>query len=478
MPSHPPLRLTSLDEQMQAGFAAARVELHIPSGYPDAAVAEAKTVAAQTFAPDADRVDARDLAFVTIDPPGSMDLDQALLIERRGEGYRVNYAIADLAAFVTPGGALDAETHARGETYYSPDGTEPLHPRELSEAAASLLPDVDRPAQLWQLDLDAKGELVGTSVRRALVRSRQRLDYAGVQQQLDSGTASSELQLLAEVGQLRQERARDRGAVSLPTPEQLVECGPDGTWHLTLRSQLAVEGWNAEISLLTGVAAAELMCKAKVGLLRTLPAPPKQAVATFRRSALALGVAWPEGTTYGSFVSGLDPSVGTHAALLRLATMLVRGAGYVAFDGSLPDHLEHSAVAARYAHVTAPLRRLADRYVGATCIALCAGEPVPDWVRAALPRLPEEMAAADHRAHALDRAVIDVAEAVLLSPRVGETFPAVVVEADRDRGEVQLRDPAVRGRCDGDSLPLGEEVTVRLVTADPATRHVRFALVR
>jgi hypothetical protein len=96
-------------------------------------------------------------------------------------GYRVSYAIADVGAFVVPGGALDAEVEQRGVTLYAPDRRVPLHPPVLGEQAASLLPDGPRPALLWQLDLDADGGLTATDVRRALVRSRAQLDYEGVQ---------------------------------------------------------------------------------------------------------------------------------------------------------------------------------------------------------------------------------------------------------------------------------------------------------
>src|SRR6185503_18006855 len=135
------------------------------------------------------------LPFVTIDPPGSRDLDQALHVARRpaGGGYRVSYAIADLAAFVRPGGPLDAAAWARGVTMYAPDRSTPLHPPVLSEGAASLLPDSERPAILWTHDLDADGVLVVTDVRRARVRSRARLDYAGVQAELDAGRAAEPL---------------------------------------------------------------------------------------------------------------------------------------------------------------------------------------------------------------------------------------------------------------------------------------------
>jgi exoribonuclease R len=216
------------------------------------------------------------------------------------------------------------------------------------------------------------------------------------------------------------------------------------------------------------------MLDGKVGLLRTLPPPDAAAVSSLRRSALALGLAWPKEASYGEVISGLDPAQPAAAALLTLATRLLRGAAYTAFDGAVPEQPLHSAVAAAYAHCTAPLRRLADRYVSEVCLALCAGEPVPEWVRTALPALPDEMAAADKRAHEVDRAIVDLAEAVLLAARVGETFPAVVVESGPKGGAVQLTDPAVRARCDGADLPLGQVISVRLETADPATRKVLF----
>jgi exoribonuclease R len=159
--------------------------------------------------------------------------------------------------------------------------------------------------------------------------------------------------------------------------------------------------------------------------------------------------------------------------------VLFRGASYVAFDGAPPAQPMQSAVGAPYAHATAPLRRLADRYVSECCVAACAGVEPPQWARDGLAALPDAMADADRRAHAVDRAVVDLAEALLLQGRVGEHFTGVVVEdrTGRDRhGEVQLRDPAVRARLDGDKLPLGEEVDVVLTVADVVARHVEFVL--
>lgn len=465
-------------------WAALRRELDAPGPFPDAVLAEAEQSAA---APRLPTLDLTDVPFLTVDPDGSRDLDQALSLERREGplqrrggppdrcGYRLRYAIADVAAFVQPGGLVDAECLRRGSTLYLPDLRVPLHPPVLSEGAASLLADAVRPALVWTVDLDADAEPTGTDVRRALVRSRRQLSYAQAQAALDDGTADAQLLLLREVGLLRQQRAAERGAVELPTPEQEVSDGPDGRPVLTLRAPLPVEGWNAQLSLLTGVVAARLMLDGGVGLLRTLPPAAPDDVLALRRSALALGVAWPEGAAYGEVVSALDPALPTHSALLVLATRLLRGAGYTAFDGAPPEQPLHSALAAPYAHCTAPLRRLADRHVGEVCLALCAGEAVPSWAREALPQLPAVMTAVDRRSAALDRAVVDLAEALLLAPRVGEVFEAAVVEASsKGGGVVQLLDPPVRAKATG-TLPLGRHLRVRLVTADPVTRQVLFA---
>ncbi|MDQ1584734.1 MAG: hypothetical protein QOH80_99 [Actinomycetota bacterium] len=456
---------------LREGFARIRQELHVPEDFPADVTAEAEAAAREVRAP---AYDATDIPFLTIDPPGSMDLDQALNIERRGSGFRVRYAIADVASFVAAGGAVDQETHRRVETLYSPDISTPLHPRVLSEGAASLLAGQDRPALLWVIDLDADGEQTAVEVRRALVRSTDRMDYAGVQALIDAGTAEERLLLLAEVGKLREQREVDRGGVSLPIPEQEVLETPDG-FALAYRVPLACEGWNAQISLLTGMAAADLMLHGEVGVLRTLPAAPEEEIRRLRRAASVLDVPWPEGTSYAEVIRGLDPSNPRHLALLEEATALLRGAGYTAFDGAVPENATHAAVAAEYAHATAPLRRLVDRYVGEVCVSLCGGVEVPDWVRKTLPELPKLMAESDRRAGALERECVALMEAVVLSPRVGQEFDAAVVDVNEKGGTVQLREPAVRGQCEG-TLPLGERVRVTLVEADVTTRRVRFAL--
>ncbi|MCI0687075.1 MAG: RNB domain-containing ribonuclease, partial [Sporichthyaceae bacterium] len=442
------LRYQAADGQrLRHGFDLVRAQLSVPTDFPAEVLADAETAVREPTLPDLDRTD---IAFVTIDPPGSMDLDQALHIARRPGGYRVHYAIADVAAFVRPGSPLDVEANARGMTLYLPDARTPLYPQSLGEGAASLLPGVTRPALLWTLDLDRSGEGVGIDVRRALVRSRAQLSYEQVQRALDTDTAEGPLELLREVGRLREQREAERGGISLPLPEQdVVETS--GSFQLVFRAPLPVEGWNAQISLLTGMAAAELMLYGEIGLLRTLPAAPEHAIKRLRRVARALQIDWPPEDSYAEMIRTLDPRLPRHAAMLNECTSLLRGAGYTAFAGGVPELATHAAVASEYAHVTAPLRRLADRYTGEVCLALCAGTAVPDWARVTLPVLPERMHQADAHASRVEAACVDLVEAAVLADRVGERFSGVVVDV-KERGEggvVQLTEPAVRGRVEG-----------------------------
>ncbi|MGW4028312.1 RNB domain-containing ribonuclease [Streptomyces sp. NPDC004838] len=469
---------------LRAALRELRTSLGVPDGFPAAVLAEAERAAREPRVPD---FDATDLPLFTIDPPASVDLDQAIHLSRRGSGhgtgpgsgYRVHYAIADVAAFVAPGGAVDSEAHRRVQTLYFPDGKVPLHPPVLSEAAAGLLPGRTVPALLWRIDLDAEGRTVAADVRRALVRSRANLDHDTAQHRIDTGTAEEPLALLKDIGLLRGELERERGGISLAVPEQ--EIAPrDGGYAIEYRAPCPVDGWNAQLSLLVGMTAADIMTEAGTGILRTLPTAPVGAVARLRLSAKALGVDWPHHVSYAEVVRSLDPRDTRHAAFLQECATLLHGAGYAVFTGGeLPTPAIHAAVAHEYTHCAAPLRRLVDRYAGELCVAACAGQGVPEWVLAALGDLPAEMAEGAGRADTVERECVDIVEAALLRQRIGEVFDGFVVEVREDEpavGTVQLEDPAMAAKVRGDgTLPLGERLRVRLVRADPGTEKVLFA---
>jgi exoribonuclease R len=466
------LRLTpdAANDELAKILAALPEQLKIERDFPPAALAEADAAATAAPLPDPDRTD---IEFVTIDPVGSNDLDQALQLVREGAGYRFWYAIADVPAFVTPGGALDVEAHKRGQTLYAADGRIPLHPTVLSEGAASLLPEQLRGAFVWEFALDANANVTSSTVARGRVRSRRRLDYDGVQQQLDAGTADETLQLLKEVGLARLVLERARGGASLNVPEVLID-KVDGRYVASRRMQLPAENWNAELSLLTGMEAATIMLNGKVGILRTMPPADPESIDRFRHQTNALGHPWPTSQDYGDYLATLDGSNPKHLAILHAAGSLFRGAGYTPFDGVPPTNTIQSAVGAPYAHVTAPLRRLVDRFGLVICEALAAGHPVPDWARTALPELPVEMARSNNVAGQLDHRSLDAVEAAILEPRIGETFEGVIIAQNKSGSVVQLLDPAVTAECSGHTAN-GTSLHVTLVQADVATSTVLFA---
>ena len=472
--------------ELTARFVRARAELEVAEEFPPEVQAAAERAVAD---PDLPSTDLTSLGFITIDPPGSTDLDQAMFLRRDGSGYLVDYAIADVSAFAPIGGPVSDQAIARGQTMYAPDRRVPLHPAVISEGAGSLLPGQLRPAFVWRFALDPVGAVTQVDLVRAMVRSRHRLDYQQVQAAADAGRTDSDpadsgpadsgpagqAVLLAEIGRLRIDLERARGGASLPMPEQ--EVSYDGVrYQLQFRPAVPAEDWNAQISLMTGMAAAQLMLKSGVGLLRTMPAPDDQAVQRFRRQAKALGVVWSAEVPYGELLRGLDRSVPGQLALLHEAAGLFRGAGYTAFHGEPPESPGHAAIAAPYAHVTAPLRRLVDRFGLLVCHAAATGAELDPRVQAALPALVAPMAQSDRQAKALERRCVDLVEAAVLAGRVGEEFDVVTIDAIRDRTQVQLVEPAVVAPCDG-RLPLGEQIRVRLDSADPETAAVRFSSV-
>ncbi len=463
-------------DALRRGIAAIQAEQHLSPTFPAEIERAAERDAGRPRLPE---LDLTHLDFVTIDPAGAMDLDQAMHLERDGDGYVVHYAIADVMAFVEPGDPVDVEAHERGESLYGADSKVPLHPKVLSEGAASLLPDQVRPAFVWTIHLDASGELGEARVERAQVRSRRKLDYETVQPEINQAPDGSTLSLLRTVGELRIAQEEERGGISLPMPAQEVHL-EDGRWRLEYREMLPVEAWNAQISLLTGFAAAEIMLEGRVGILRTLPPAPDWAVARLRRTARALGLDWPAGMGHPEFIRALDPSHPADAAMAVASTSLLRGAGYAAFVDHLPEQTQHAALASSYAHVTAPLRRLVDRYGLEICAALCADQPVPPWVLQRLAELPDLMRKSGQRSRGYENAVVNLVEALTLERRVGEEFEAVVLDLEDDDqrvGTVMVREPAVQAKVTSSSpLPVGEDVVVTLAEADPATRRVSFTI--
>jgi exoribonuclease R len=350
-------------------------------------------------------------------------------------------------------------------TVYLPGAKVSLYPPLLSEGAASLLPDGPRPAILFTVRVDPSGAPQLQSVERVLIRSRAKLGYASAGE-ADLSPAFFELARRVQAAETA------RGAARVDPPQQEVVALPGGRYGLDFRPMSKIEHANASLSLAANLAVGDALLAAGTGLFRIMDEPGQRAVSRLRHTAKALGVDWPTNQPLEQREQSLDPNDRKDAAFMLAIRRAGSGARYAGFEeGARPWH---AAMAATYVHATAPLRRLADRYVTEAALAIANGKPVPDWVEAAFPNLPDVMNRGEARASQVEGAVVELAETVALECRLGEVFEGRVVDIDDRGAKVQLCTEAVITRLPVDGLDLGQRVDLRLTEADPKRRLTRF----
>jgi len=448
--------------RLSQGLADIRIQFGVPVSFPAQVLAEAQAAAAL---PIADHADWTDRPFVTLDPAASTDLDQAFWIERSGGDLILYYAIADVAWFVSSNSLMDVEAWARGTTIYMPDGKASLYPELLSEGAASLLPNVERPSVVFTVRIDPAGIATLDGADRAIVRSRAKLAYEQVQ--------PADLPLdFAELSHRIEQAANARGASRVDAPEQELTDDADGHFALRFRPQLQSETQNAALSLAANLAIADTLFAHKTGIFRVMAEPDERAINRLRHSAKALGLRWPRDVSLQEFVKTLDGANPRGAAFQAAVRRAGPRASYAPFQPGVKPW--HSAMAATYAHVTAPLRRLADRYVIEAAVQIANGRLVSGELNSIFQRLPLVMAKAEEKAGRVDRAVLDLAEAIMLEGCDGRRFTAVVTDVDERGARIQLSDPAVIARTDAKGALPGDTISVRLVGVDVPSRQVRF----
>ncbi|TPM41632.1 RNB domain-containing ribonuclease [Mesorhizobium sp. B2-3-4] len=454
--------LTDPSQVLTAGLAKIRTEFHVPDGFPADVTAAAEAAAKRVPDQHADRTA---MPFVTLDPASSTDLDQAFSIEASANDLLLHYAIADVAWFVEDGDAIDREAWTRGETFYLPDGKAGLYPPVIAEGAASLLPDGPHPAVIFTVRVAPDGAVKLDGAERAIVQSRAKLAY-------DSVKASDVPAGFAEMARRMAANEKRRGASRVDPPEQEVERLADGTYRLAFRPLLQSEQDNAALSLAANMAIADTMLAHHTGLFRVMSGPDDFKVQRLRSAAQALGLSWPASTSLRDYQRTLDPADPQQAALMLEIRHASPGASYQPYkDGVVPWH---EAMAATYAHSTAPLRRLADRYVVRCTLAIANGQAVPQAVTEAFARLPKAMGRAESRASQINHAAIDLAEAVMLEGREGDTFKAAVTDFTDHGVRVQLADMPVVANVKASGLRQGDGLTLRLVQADPDQRSIVF----
>lgn len=386
------------------------------------------------------------LPFVTIDEPHSRDLDQALFIEQRGEGWVAWYAIADAAHFVPPDSARFAEALRRGATYYLPGLVVPMLPRRLCEDLVSINPEQERRALVFRMEVDADGECTTTTIVRAHVRSRAKLSYDGVQAWLDGDAASEcpeaedSLRALTRFGEARMRHADGRDVIRIHRRElELDVAGEPVRVFAREDPRNDVERYNEQLSLLANIEGARLLAASRDAwvqpVFRVHAPPARERLAALREHLAAItadrpDLAWEPGESLASYTRRLPGEPLAQA----IAGQVLRVGGRSGFSASPAPH--HGVGADVYARFTAPMREVVGVFVHKEMWELLAGAGRVD------PEVQEAVIKAASRAKGLQRRIDGACERFALDRLFSErsTFRALVMGLSSSKLHVRLDD--------------------------------------
>ena len=484
----------------------------IPDIFPDAVLDEAEAL--DPPAPEA-REDLTDLPFITIDPEDARDHDDAVVAcpdpdPRNAGGHVLWVAIADVAHFVRPGTALDAEARRRGNSTYFPDRVVPMLPERLSADLCSLIAGADRSVIAVRLKVGPEGAVHGHRFARALIRVRANLAYEAVQAVQDGQAAPEAAEALAEGAiaplfaayeALASARSR-RGPLDLDLPEREIELSEDGRVRaVRLKERLTAHRLVEEAMIQANVAAAEAVTRLSQPLLfRVHEEPAAEKLEALRDVAAASGFSLAKGQVLQPrhLNTLLDAALETDfSELIHYATLRAMTQAYYA-----PENLGHFGLALRaYAHFTSPIRRYADLVVHRALITAhgwgADGLSADEIER--LPGTAEHISETERRSMLAERETADRYLAAYLADRVGAEFSGRVAGVSRAGLFVRLDETGADGLVpisrigreyfhhdregqtlmgaeSGQVIGLGQRVRVRLQEAAPVTGGLRLEL--
>ena len=483
----------------------------IPDAFPDEAVAEAD---AQSPATLEGREDLRHLPLVTIDPADARDHDDAVWAHADDDpanegGHVVWVAIADVAAHVAPGSALDREARKRGNSTYFPDRVVPMLPDRLSGDLCSLHEGVERAVVAVRMVLRADGEKVSHTFHRGLMRSRASLHYEEVQAAVDGDPTERAAALMEEViaplyaayAALREARAR-REPLNLDLPERRIVLSEEGRVEsVALKERTGAHRLIEEMMVLANVAAAEECGARRQPLLyRVHEEPEAERLDALRETVAEAGLRLAKGQVLrtASLNRLLDQAAGRDDA--ELVMMSVLRSMQQAYYG--PRNFGHFGLALRaYAHFTSPIRRYADLVVHRALIRAHGWGPgLTDAEAERLEETGEHISETERRSMAAERDTVDRYLAAFLADRVGAEFGGTVSGVQRfglfvrldesgADGLVPIRSlgseywhhdgerQVLTGSDTGRELGLGQRVRVVLTEAVPVTGGLMLELV-
>lgn len=502
--------LGSLDSEKAVSMIA--IHAHdIPHIFPAEAISEAEQAMPAAME---GREDWRSLPLITIDPADAKDHDDAVYAEpdtdeQNPGGHVVTVAIADVAAYVTAGSALDREALKRGNSVYFPDRVVPMLPERISNDLCSLREGEDRPALAVRMVFTAGGRKLRHSFHRAMIRSAAKLAYPQAQAAIDGQPDAATGPLLEAVlrplwdAYAALKRGRDeRAPLELDLPERKILLKEDGTVdRVIVPDRLDAHKLIEEFMIQANVAAAEtLEAKRRPLVYRIHDAPSLAKQESLREFLATLGLSLARGAQMkpSSFNGILSRVAGSdHEALVN--EVVLRTQSQAVYSSENIGHFGLNL--RRYAHFTSPIRRYADLIVHRALIG-AQGLGNEGISRAEEERL-EEIAAlistAERRAMAAERETVDRLIAAHLASRLEESFHGRISGVTKAGLFVQLPqygadgfipvstlgddyymfDEAARalfGERSRKGYQLADAVEVRLVEVAPLAGAMRFEM--
>jgi ribonuclease R len=484
----------------------------IPNEFPKAVLDEAEKAEPVSMA---GREDWRDLPLVTIDPPDAKDHDDAIHAvpdedPHNAGGFVLTVAIADVAAYVRPGTAMDREAQERGNSVYFPDRVVPMLPEKISNDLCSLRPGVPRPALAVRMVIGQDGRKKSHSFHRVVMRSAAKLSYSQAQAAIDGRTDEVTGPILDSI--LRPlwtayacvKKARDiREPLFLDLPERKIVLKPDGTVdRIFVPERLEAHRLIEEFMILANVAAAETLERAESELIyRVHDEPSLEKMRALSEVLASIGLKLSsQGALKPELFNRILRSVDGSEHQLFINEVVLRSQSQAEYSAENYGHFGLNL--RRYAHFTSPIRRYADLIVHRALIgALKLGRDglPPDATRAELIEISARISAAERRAMAAERETIDRLIAHFLADRIGAAFdgqisgvtkaglfiklaetgadgfvPAATIGADYYRYDERTH--SMQGERTGETYRLGDKVQVRLVEAAPVAGALRFEL--
>jgi ribonuclease R len=341
-------------------------KFHLPAEFPKDVLDQAERIADKINPRQLDgREDLRKEFIVTIDPDDARDFDDAIHVDNTKSGWRLGVHIADVAAYVEPGSALDREALRRGNSVYLPDRVIPMLPERLSNGVCSLNPGVDRLTHSVFIDFDKNGVAKSARFARSVIRSAHRLTYKQAYAILNSpprDQLGERLHTAWELASLLRRKRFEHGALDLDFPEVKVRVDKRGHPVRLERIENDESHQMIEEFMLAAneAVARELKKRAIPTIYRVHENPDPEKLAEYREFALSFNYKVGD-LTHRAELQRLLASIQGKPEEQALKVALLKSLKRARYD---PQPLGHYGLAkTNYLHFTSPIRRYADLVV-------------------------------------------------------------------------------------------------------------------